>query len=47
VRRGQKATGLKSKIAELPKDKPLVGSAFLLATSIKEALISFGKGSIQ
>jgi hypothetical protein len=31
-------------MVELPKDKPLVGSAFLLTISIKEALISFGKG---
>ncbi len=30
VRRGRKAAGLRNKTAELPKDKPLVSSAFLL-----------------
>jgi hypothetical protein len=31
VRRGQQAAGLIVKMAELPKDKPEVGSAFLFA----------------
>ena len=29
MRRGQKAAGLNRKMAELPKDEPLVSSAFL------------------
>jgi hypothetical protein len=36
VRRGQKAAGLLEKMAELPKDKPLVSSAFLM---LKESVI--------
>ena len=40
VKRGRKAAGLiKSKMAELPKDAPAVGSAFFLASVSSDSFV--------